>query len=86
MLHFAEFMHEPRISNLNSMTPEQRRRMDDLIDRYKKCFIVHGPFHAKHNEWRVQKFLDETKPESWEFIRITVELTYVFWNPAKKID
>jgi hypothetical protein len=66
------------------MTPDQRRRMDELIEKYKRCFIVHGPFHAKHNDKRVQKFLEETQPENWEFIRISVELTYVFWNPQPK--
>lgn len=68
------------------MTPDQRCRMDELIEKYKRCFIVHGPFHAKYNDKRVQKFLDETQPESWEFIRISVELTYVFWNPQPKYD
>lgn len=60
--------------------------MDELIEKYKRCFIVHGPFHAKYNDKRVQKFLDESKPDSWEFIRINAEITYVFWNPTKHND
>lgn len=68
------------------MTREQIKRMDELIDKYRRCFIVHGPFHAKYNEARVQKFIEEKNPASWEFIRINVEITYVFWNPHPQHD
>ena len=79
-------MPEQPATKLNSVTPDQRRRMDELIEKYKRCFIVHGPFHAKHNERRIERFVEESQPESWEFIRINVELTYVFWNPQPKHD
>jgi hypothetical protein len=64
------------------MTKEQRKRLDELADKYRFCFIVHGHFHAGYNERRMDKFLSDKKPEEWEFIRITVEHTYVFWNPS----
>lgn len=66
------------------MTKEQHKRLDELTEKYKLCFIVRGPFHAKHNERRIEKFIAERRPQNWEFIRINVETTYVFWNPNEE--
>lgn len=65
------------------MTTEQHKRMSLLTEKYKLCFIVHGHFHAKHNERRLEKFINERRPDGWEFVRINAETTYVFWNPSR---
>lgn len=63
------------------MTPDQRRRMDDLATKYRFCFIVDGKFHSRQNERRMEKFVIDKRPEKYEFIRLTADITYVFWNP-----
>jgi hypothetical protein len=42
---------------------------------------VQGYFHAKYNDKRMEKFLAEKKPKTYEFVRVTADTTYVFWNP-----
>ena len=66
------------------MTKEQKTRLDQLTEDYKFCFIVHGHFHANHNDRRMEKFLKEKNPLSYEFVRLTADTTYVFWNPQNK--
>jgi hypothetical protein len=63
------------------MTKDQKDRLDQLTDEYKFCFIVQGYFHAKYNDKRMEKFLAEKKPKTYEFVRVTADTTYVFWNP-----
>lgn len=63
------------------MTKEQKARLNTLIEQYKFCFIIRGYLHAKYNEKRMEIFLTQKKPLQYEFIRITADITYVFWNP-----
>jgi hypothetical protein len=63
------------------MTREQKDRLSKLTEEYKFCFIVQGPFHSKWNDKRMDKFVSEKDPERYEFVRLTADTTYVFWNP-----
>jgi hypothetical protein len=63
------------------MTKEQRARLDTLTDQYKFCFIIQGPFHSSWNEKRMDKFIAEKHPDKYEFLRLTADTTYIFWNP-----
>jgi len=63
------------------MTNEQKTRLNSLTEQYRFCFIVQGYFHAAHNDKRMERFIKEKMPQKYEFIRITADMTYVFWNP-----
>lgn len=65
------------------MTPEVKSRLNQLMDKYRYCFMVHGAFHSKPNERRMQQFIDNKNPKEHEFVRVSADLTYVFWNPHK---
>lgn len=66
------------------MTKEQKTRLNQLTEQYRFCFIVHGHFHATHNDKRMERFLKEKTPRDYEFLRLTADTTYVFWNPQKE--
>lgn len=68
------------------MTKDQKDRIDNACHKYRYCSIVHGPLHNKQNEQRVQSLLDSKKVLEHEIIRITVELSYLFWNPIDPKD
>lgn len=63
------------------MTPDQKQRLEELCNHYKYCFIIQGPLHNRHNEKRVETFKNNPNVKNYEFIRITADLTYMFWNP-----
>ena len=65
------------------MTLEIKHRLNNLIEKYRFCFIVQGPFHSKYNEKRMQQFVENKNPREHEFVRVTADTTYVFWNPQK---
>lgn len=68
------------------MTPDQRKRLDELCDHYRYCFIIQGPLHNKNNEARVEQFKSNKNVAEYEFIRISAEITYMFWNSKKDCD
>lgn len=65
------------------MTREQQLRLDELIEKHRYCFIVHGHFHSRSNDRRMEKFVNEKRPSEYEFLRITADTTFVFWTPSK---
>ena len=66
------------------MTPDQRHRLEDMCMKYCYCFISHGPLHNRHNEKRVEAFKNNPNLKEYQFIRITADITYMFWNPIDK--
>lgn len=65
------------------MTPDQKKRLEELCLHYRYCFIIHGALHSRHNEKRMETFKSIKVVKEYEFIRITADLTYMFWNPVE---
>lgn len=66
------------------MTKETREKLNHMCDIYKSCCIIDGPLHAKENERRVRELETDRNMGAHEFVRVTADLTYLFWNPKEK--
>ena len=63
------------------MTSEQRKKIDMMCHKHHYCFIVQGHFHSRTNDRRIERFVEERDPHEYEIVRLSADLTYVFWTP-----